>query len=103
MSTQPTVTRLPERLSGCSRYRLEGGDLKADWAASVEERGTVAWCEITVWDGSDQLGSYGGEVWPGAWPELFECHRGSVQSGPFTIILPACRTLLDAADLAVAS
>lgn len=79
MSTNPTITLLSE--CGAARgepgltnrrYRIEGGNLTPEWAKMVRP-GNVAWCEISVWgDGADRsVGSYGGEVWPTAWPHLF--------------------------------
>ena len=54
-----------------TRYRIEGGDLTPDWAAYLRPA-RIAWCDFTIWHGSEYLGSYGGEVWPSAWPALFE-------------------------------
>jgi hypothetical protein len=67
-ATRPTVTVVRE-----GRYRFEGGTLRDDWA-KVLKPGRTPWCEITVADGSGGnpwVCSYGGEVWPMAWPELF--------------------------------
>lgn len=92
----PTVTRIESKIPGCARYRLEGGDLREDWAASLRP-GRTAWCEISIWDGSDLLGSFGGEVWPMAWPALFESGKGTSQTGPWTRVTPAGRAALAAA------
>lgn len=61
---------------GERRFRLVGGDLAPDWVQYRTQRRPEpgrheeAWCEVTVHpDGF--IGSYGGAVWPSAWPELF--------------------------------
>lgn len=65
----PKITYLgPAACLDGKRFRLEGGTLRQDFAETLRP-GHVAWCEITVY--GDHLGSYGGEVWPMAWPELF--------------------------------
>ena len=102
MSDAPTITLLdahgaaygePGRTRRC--YRLEGGALAPQWAAEVRE-GEVAWCEISVWGDGDErhVGSYGGEVWPTAWPQLFvpaSTHGAALR------ITPAGLAALDAA------
>lgn len=55
-----------------ARLRLVGGDL----AKMTEVRkGREAWCEVVVWlSGDGETGgvrSFGGEVWPMAWPDIF--------------------------------
>jgi len=67
------------------RYRVEGGALSADWSRSFvqylkRERAAgrevptgPPWCEVTI-DLEDEraiVASFGGAVWPGAWPDLF--------------------------------
>jgi hypothetical protein len=53
-------------ICGATRYRLEGGTIAPGW----NPRGPV-WCEFTL--GADGcIYSFGGEVWPLAWPSLFE-------------------------------
>lgn len=91
----PTITLL-SRDNYDARYRIEGGDLADQWASGLRS-GRVAWCEITIRNGSDYLGSFGGEVWPGAWPALFECGKGTAQTGPWTRVTAAGRAALDAA------
>jgi hypothetical protein len=95
MSKPIIVTRIdndsfPEQ----HRYHIEGGEITAEWKASLERRvrafpneriDTEPSCEFTIWHSGNQLGSYGGTVWPSAWPELFVSHKGSAQSGPFTL------------------
>lgn len=69
----PSIREIPTPFASRSRrFRVEGGTLRADWAASVRP-GRVAWCEITVhdFDGAPWIGAFGGEVWPSAWPHLF--------------------------------
>lgn len=92
----PKITRIddgsfPEQ----HRYRIEGGDIAPEWATSLRRRATafpsepvpeVPSCEFTIWHSGNQLGSYGGTVWPSAWPHLFESHKGTAQSGPFTLV-----------------
>ena len=75
MAQLPTITKMRAehgdyRPGQAVRYRITGGDLAPEWAAAVAVHGRPAWCEVTIWpDG--RVGSYGGEVWPTAWPELF--------------------------------
>ena len=72
MVREPEVTRIPdlEAPNRVGRYRIVGGSLAAGWKA---RDGREAWCEITVYQHGDELtlGSFGGEVWPAAWPALF--------------------------------
>lgn len=103
MSALPVVTRVPHSLDaiGCRRYRIEGGEIAQDWREACERRGKQPWCEVTTWgDHPTQLSSYGGEVWPSAWPKLFEPHRGTAQTGPFTLLRAAAVELFEAADAA---
>jgi hypothetical protein len=89
------ITRIDDgRFAEQHRYRIEGGEITAEWKAGLERRvrafpnekiDTEPSCEFTIWHSGNQLGSYGGTVWPSAWPDLFESHRGSAQSGPFTL------------------
>jgi hypothetical protein len=70
MLRNPTVTRLSPPGERFARYRLEGGDLAPEWARSLRP-GRTAWCEVTVDTETGIVGSFGGEVWPAAWPALF--------------------------------
>lgn len=79
---------------GWKRYRLEGGTLDPEWAASLRPD-EVAWCEVTTTDGK-HLGSYGGSVWPGAWPDLFTPTR--IMGNPVTLITDAGKALLAQAE-----
>lgn len=53
-------------------YRLTGIPSSKEWLDSLKGRipADHAWCEVTVSEDGYVLG-FGGEVWPGAWPELF--------------------------------
>lgn len=79
------ITRQLPDLGISRRFRVESdaADLAPAWAASLRE-GRTPWCEVSIYpDGF--VGSYGGEVWPMAWPTYFEgCpgpagQRGGVQ------------------------
>lgn len=104
MATAPTI-RIVGRDDHRTCYRIEGGTLSAEWAASLRP-GRVAWCEFTLYLGSDQLARYGGEVWPSAWPELFastatqEFPRGTAQSPAGLRLTAAGRAAVDAASAA---
>jgi hypothetical protein len=103
----PTAVVIGDAFPGRRRYRLVGGDLAPAWADRVPP-GTEAWCEITVWDAEDGapgsfVGSFGGEVWPSAWPHLFTGHKGNAQSGAYTTITTDGLRLLAASLRAVAS
>lgn len=100
----PVVVRVAGRLDGigCKTYRIVGWAVRSDWAAECAKRGAEPSCEFSIWSNSDQLGSYGGEAWPGAWPALFTCHRGSAQSGPYTLLTEVGKQLVREADAAFA-
>jgi hypothetical protein len=96
MSKPITVTRIDDgSFLAQHRYRVEGGEVTPEWSEGLgRHRGAfpgcqtpdgVPWCEFTIWYSGNQLGSYGGAVWPSAWPHLFESHSGTAQSGPFTL------------------
>ena len=77
-----TITLIERVPSNCARYRVVAQPETQEWLDALAERGNPEpWCEFSVWDGSQQLGSYGGEVWPGAWPTWFTKIPGSVQGG----------------------
>jgi hypothetical protein len=105
-----TITRIDDNsFAGQRRYRIEGGEISPEWAKSLERRvrafpneviETAPSCEFTIWHQGNQLGSYGGVVWPSAWPTLFECCRGSAQSGPSTMVLPEGLRLIAEAERA---
>jgi len=83
------------------RYRIEGGDLAPEWAASVR-RGRAAKCEIKTWRTTyavRHVGVWGGEVWPSAWPALFKALDASANFGAGGyLITEAGDALLRAAD-----
>jgi len=74
----PTI-RLIEKTEYCKTYRVEGTPTCPEWLASL--RGRPPYSEFTVYNGNDHLTSYGGEVWPTAWPELFEPIQACAQYG----------------------
>lgn len=101
----PIVTKLHSSNPDCRRYRIEGGDIAPDWAEShakyVAQGGEPAvYCEISIWFYGNTIGSSGGTVWPGAWPELFDCQRGTAQTGPQTFIREAGLRLIADAERA---
>jgi hypothetical protein len=49
---------------------IRGGDVAPSWAAELRVP-RAAWCSVTLWNDGDHLASWGGEVWPAAWPQLF--------------------------------
>ncbi len=71
-----------------ARYRIEGGQISPEWQKLLKPGRSIS-CEFTLWQDDGQLGSYGGEVWPTAWPELFEALPSSVQLGSGRIQLTA--------------
>lgn len=89
------------------RYRLVGGDLSNGWEARA---GEDAWCEVSIWPAKpaegiygaveEHIGSYGGEVWPSAWPQLFVVHDHGWPRGPrlLGLITDEARELFRAAD-----
>lgn len=92
----PTLQELPSAFPGCRQYRAEGGTLRQDWAEHLRP-GEAAWCEFSTWNGKT-LGSYGGSVWPTAWPEMFEAGRGTAQTGPWTRFTEAGKAWLASAQ-----
>ncbi len=73
MSKDPTITVLEyDQEMRTARLRIEGGILAEGWAPRP---GHAAWCNMVVHlseDGeSGGVRSFGGEVWPAAWPHLF--------------------------------
>lgn len=87
----PRITLISRSDSlGRSTYRLDGGTVAAGWLRPGKE----AWCEVTLYDVCRRedgwyLTSFGGEVWPAAWPALFESGRGTAQTGPWTRLTSA--------------
>lgn len=76
----PLIMALDNRASapGQHHFRISGGVIRTDWAASLKP-GETPWCEFSIW--GDNVGSYGGSVWPTAWPDLFEALPSTAQSG----------------------
>lgn len=84
-----------------AEYRAEGPVSCPTWRASLRE-GRAPYCYFSIWSGPDRdgdmLSSYGGEVWPTAWPELFQALPASVAEGSGRIRLtPAGRAALGSA------
>jgi hypothetical protein len=82
-----------------SRYRIEGDAGEALANGFKAREGKVAWCEFTIYRSHNSeaqpfLSSFGGEVWPLAWPELFEWLK-SVQA---TRLTPAGAAAIMAVD-----
>lgn len=78
----PTIEA--KKSAGVTRHEftLTGGTLAGSWGQAAH--GAEAWCKITVWDlggPSEHVGSYGGSVWPPAWPQWFVELPSSVQLG----------------------
>jgi hypothetical protein len=65
-----------------TRYRIEGGEIAGGW--KVRE-GRQAWCEFTIYNDGNALASFGGEVWPGAWPDIFDVGPRSVHGQTTTL------------------
>lgn len=100
----PSVTRLPGVGTDdpCKRYRIAGGEPVYGPQCCDD-----AWCEISVWPAREvfpqpHIGSYGGQVWPSAWPHLFEViDQGWPHGKKLTgLITPLGLELLAAADAA---
>ena len=84
-----------------AEYKITGGTLEPSWAESHakylarEDKDEAPWCEFSIWYDGNQIGSYGGTVWPTAWPELFASLPPSAQLGSArVIVLPAGCELL---------
>jgi hypothetical protein len=64
-----------EDVTGTRRFRLTGRPSEEGWLKDWIERGKpVPWCEFTLFQpqhGEQRVCSYGGELWPLAWPEFF--------------------------------
>jgi hypothetical protein len=62
-----TITKI--RDDGTRRtYRIEGEDIAPEWRDGLRE---APWCEVTFYGADRRPASYGGSVWPAAWPSLF--------------------------------
>lgn len=92
------ITRLADSLVG-KRFRICGEPESNRWKA---REGQEPWCEITVSEevyasgkktGQLLVTSFGGEVWPSAWPSLFSCHPNAMTSNG-TVVTEKGRKLL---------
>jgi len=98
MTTYPKVTRIPDlNIPERASYLVEGGAIDPDWASALRT-GEAPFCEITIWNHSDQIASYRGNVWPGAWPALFRSLRGIAQSGPQSMLTAEGQEMVSRAD-----
>jgi hypothetical protein len=96
------ITRLPDSVVG-KRYRVCGEPENKNW--TVRE-GREPWCEITVTEEAYSDGkptgrllvtSFGGEVWPAAWPSIFSCHPNAMTANG-TVVTEKGRKLLENAN-----
>jgi hypothetical protein len=60
MEGQMTKVTLVDRSGRRAEFRVEG---------------EAGYCGFTIWGDDRRLGSFGGSVWPGSFPDLFE-HYG---------------------------
>jgi hypothetical protein len=69
----PKVSLLPApSIPGRYEFHVEGGTIDPAWTVRP---GKTAWCRVTIWvdaHGELEVGSFGGEIWPSAWPQLFQ-------------------------------
>ena len=88
MHTNPTCTIIQRDGRDTVRIRLAGGSITPNWRESLDKRAArgdddTALCVMVVTH--DEHGwhvrSYGGTVWPTAWPWLFEGLRPTVAEG----------------------
>ena len=79
------IIRLSESCCGI-RFRVVGTPEDKNWTV---RDGREPWCELTVskeiYSSGQETGrllvtSFGGEVWPSAWPSLFCCSKNAMQS-----------------------
>lgn len=82
---RPTVLYLEQTAGDVPRFGIAGGTIESSWQKSLDEyvkrehaagrKATgLPWCKVTVEiDGpyAGVVSSFGGSVWPGAWPALF--------------------------------
>lgn len=99
----PPMITILDRDDVSTRYCIRGGEIAPDWEAALRP-GEEPACAFTLWGRDDRVTSYGGTVWPTAWPALFAPVPPSVQAGTAGIVLtPAGRSAVDAAALAYRS
>lgn len=58
-----------------TEYKITGIPTNPKWGTKE------GWCRFTIYDQSNQLSTFGGELWPGAWPEIFETLPPTIYSG----------------------
>jgi len=88
----PKITRI-----GSDTFRVEGGTVAPSW---TPRPGKTPWCEISV--RGDFLSSYGGEVWPTAWPDLFAAPtKRTLHNGGHVYLTPAGLLALATASVGV--
>lgn len=87
------------------RFRISGGEIATDWKQAHEERygkdsDEIPYCEFTI-NNKEFLNqekmfisSYGGSVWPSAWPELFQSFTGSAYTGSFVLLTNQGRVMV---------
>jgi hypothetical protein len=69
--TRAVVRRLDDgRPIVHEQFEVRGGDVAPEWATTLRPP-AAPWCEVTIWNEEPAVSTYGGEVWPGAWPVLF--------------------------------
>lgn len=93
-----TIIRIEQGSLRSERFAIRGDAESQEWIDTLRPP-EEAWCEITLWDG-EHVGSYGGSVWPMAWPSLFRVvgRRGSQR----TLLTEAGREAFAAARAAAA-
>lgn len=77
--TLKAIVRENRSGTGYTTFILRGEPQKDDWRQSWIANGRPdPWCQITIWHKSysditagTHLSSYGGAVWPSAWPKYF--------------------------------
>lgn len=73
-AAQPTVEQIGDidRFTGVRRFRVMGGQLREDWREHHAKRyQDPPYCEVSLHGADHCVVSYGGSVWPSAWPALF--------------------------------
>ena len=113
----PTITKIGETICG-QRFRIVGEpdveESTRKWRQGREGRHDVEpWCEVTIFaqkyasgepTGEFMVGSYGGELWPSAWPSLFNVGPRTIY-GQETKLTPAGRAAfgLETSDADIAA
>ncbi len=82
---------MTEVLYDSCKYRFVGEPETEDWKASLKP-GREPYCEVNI-DNRGVVRSYGGEVWPSAWPSLFQIGQPSIY-GVETKLTPKGAALL---------